>query len=162
MSKSLLRTNEEIAEIYERHKLTVFRVCFAYMRNQTDTEDAVADTFHKLIKSEKVLESVEHEKAWLIKTATNICKNSLSHWWRKREDPDTLENVKGSDGVHNDVLNAVLALPDKLKAAVYLHYYEGYTTAEIARILKKPQNTVLYHLSEARKLLKTVLGGDFT
>lgn len=32
MSKSLLRTDKEIAEIYKRHSKTVYRVCFAYMK----------------------------------------------------------------------------------------------------------------------------------
>ncbi|MDR1060957.1 MAG: RNA polymerase sigma factor, partial [Clostridiales bacterium] len=45
MAKSLLRTDREIAELYERHKKTVYRVCFAYMKNAADTEDAVQDAF---------------------------------------------------------------------------------------------------------------------
>ena len=72
MSKSLLRTDKEIAEIYKRHSKTVYRVCFAYMKNPADTEDAVQDTFFQLIKSGPAFESEEHEKAWLIRTATNI------------------------------------------------------------------------------------------
>lgn len=83
MSKSLLRTDKEIAEIYKRHSKTVYRVCFAYMKNPADTEDAVQDTFFQLIKSGPAFESEEHEKAWLIRTATNICKNVLRHWWRR-------------------------------------------------------------------------------
>lgn len=85
MSKSLLRTDKEIAEIYKRHSKTVYRVCFAYMKNPADTEDAVQDTFFQLIKSGPAFESEEHEKAWLIRTATNICKNVLRHWWRRHE-----------------------------------------------------------------------------
>ena len=38
MSKSLLRTDKEIAEIYKRHSKTVYRVCFAYMKSPADTE----------------------------------------------------------------------------------------------------------------------------
>ena len=45
MSKSLLRTDKEIAEIYERHRMTVYRVCFAYLKHPMDTEDAVQETF---------------------------------------------------------------------------------------------------------------------
>ena len=36
MTKSLLRTDKEITEIYERHMKTVCRVCFAYMKNKLD------------------------------------------------------------------------------------------------------------------------------
>ena len=84
MSNSLLRTDKEIAEIYTRHSKTVYRVCFAYMKNPADTEDAVQDTFFQLIKSGPAFESEEHEKAWLIRTASNICKDVLRHWIRCR------------------------------------------------------------------------------
>lgn len=52
-------------------------------------------------------------------------------------------------------------LPDKYKAVVYLYYYEGYTSVEIAGILKKPQSTVRYYLHDARAILKKRLGDDF-
>ena len=55
---------------------------------------------------------------------------------------------------------AILALPDKYKAAVYLHYYEGYTVREIASMLRQSPNTIKTWLSRARKALRQELGGD--
>jgi RNA polymerase sigma-70 factor (ECF subfamily) len=49
MAKSLLRSDEEITEIYNRHVKTVYRVCFSYMKNSFDTENAVQDTFLKMM-----------------------------------------------------------------------------------------------------------------
>ena len=46
MSKSLLHTDKEIADIYRRQMRTVYRVCFAYMKNPADTEDAVQEAFY--------------------------------------------------------------------------------------------------------------------
>lgn len=162
MEKSLLRTDKEIVEIYERNKLTVYRVCFAYMKNTTDTEDAIQDTFCQLIKTGKIFESEDHEKAWLIRTATNICKNSLRHWWRKRENLNDYENYQGSGTVEiDDTLEAVMSLPDKYKTVVYLYYYEGYTSVEISQFLSKPQSTIRNYLHEARNVLRKKLGGDF-
>ena len=162
MSNSLLRTDEEIAELYERHKKTVYRVCFAYMKNSADTEDAVQETFFKLIKAGPAFESAEHEKAWLIRTAANVCKNTLRHWWRKRENIDDLRDVLRSEEIETDsVIQTVLELPDRYKTAVYLYYYEGYTGAEIAKILKKPQSTIRNYLHEARVMLRERLGDDF-
>ncbi|MBO5987690.1 MAG: RNA polymerase sigma factor, partial [Lachnospiraceae bacterium] len=63
-----MRTEEEITEIYERHMKTVYRVCFAYMKNAAETEDAVQETFFRLIRKDPRFESAEHEKAWLIRT----------------------------------------------------------------------------------------------
>lgn len=70
-------SSENIREIYERHFVTVYRVCFMYLRNVHDTEDAVHNTFMKLIEKQKCFESTEHEKAWLIRVSQNVCKNML-------------------------------------------------------------------------------------
>jgi RNA polymerase sigma-70 factor (ECF subfamily) len=156
--------NTELAEMYKRHVKTVYRVCFTYMKNETDTEDAVADTFVKMLASRKQFDNAEHEKAWLIRAAINVCKDNLKHWWRKRESlSDHSEALGAADGggkaeILETVLETVLALPEKYKSVVYLYYYEGYNSAEIAAFLKKPQSTVRNHLHEARKQLKERLG----
>jgi len=156
--KSLLRTNSEIAEIYERHIQTVYRVCFTYMKNVADTEEAASDTFIKLLKSSPSFESSEHEKAWLIRTAINVCKDTLKHWWRRREEISD-DAIKGDYSFEiSEVAHAVLALPKKYKAVVYLHYYEGYKGEEIAKMLGKPHSTIRNHLREARLMLKERLG----
>jgi len=162
MAKSLLRTDREITEIYERNKKTIYRVCFAYMKNTADTEDAVQDTFFRMIKTGTAFESEEHEKAWLIRTATNVCKNALRNWWRKRKNLDDYENLRGNGNIENDdVFSVVMGLPDKYKTVVYLYYYEGYNSVEISKILDKPQSTIRNHLHEARCVLREKLGGDF-
>jgi RNA polymerase sigma-70 factor (ECF subfamily) len=162
VAKSLLRTDREITELYERHVKTVYRVCFAYMKNPADAEDCVSDTFVKLIKSGAAFESAEHEKAWLIRTASNACKDALRHRWRRHENLDDYEHLQGGENVgYDETFGAVADLPDRYKTVVYLCYYEGYSCVEIARMLGKPQSTVRSWLSEARKLLREKLGGDF-
>lgn len=162
MAKPLLRTDKEIAEIYQRHIKTVHRVCFAYMKNQADTEDAVQDTFYRLIESGPAFESGEHEKAWLIRTATNLCKNILRHWWRKNDNLADHENLQGNgDFEIDDTFIVVMGLPDKYKTVVYLYYYEGYSSVEISNLLRKPQSTIRNYLHEARNVLREKLGGDF-
>ena len=162
MSKSLLRTDKEIAEIYKRHSKTVYRVCFAYMKNPADTEDAVQDTFFQLIKSGPAFESEEHEKAWLIRTATNICKNVLRHWWRRHENIEDFYNLPSSENIEtDDIFQVVMELPEKYKTVVYLYYYEGYKIKEIAKILKQKQNTINSKLTRARKKLKEIMEVEY-
>lgn len=82
---SLLRTNKDIAQIYERNARTVYRVCFLYMKKHTqDLEDAVSQTFLKLLLYDKPFENAEHEKAWLIAAATNVCRNMISSAWKRK------------------------------------------------------------------------------
>jgi len=163
MAKSLPRTDREIAGIYGRHVRTVYRVCYPLMHNPADTEDAVSETFLRMIRSAPAFESGEHEKAWLIRTAVNVCKDVLKSR-RRREISlgDFTEVLKTEDGAETqDLLEAVCSLPERHRTAVHLYYYEGYSGAEIANILKRPRSTILNHLSEARAMLRKRLGGEF-
>lgn len=158
MKKSLLRTDEEITEIYNRNVNTVYKVCFAYMKTPADAEDAVQETFLRLMRSGPVFESREHEKAWLIRTASNFCKSALRSPRRTHADMDALETIRARDKTETDeVLDAVLRLPEKYKTVVFLYYYEGYSGVEISRMLRAPQSTVRTYLKNAKKLLKDAL-----
>lgn len=160
---SSLRTDEEIEEIYNRHVDTVYRVCFSHMKNKADTEDIVQETFLKLISGNWQFESESHEKAWLIVTACNACKDALKHWRRKVENIDDYYPLLESAAPYeeNDMLSAVLALPVKYKEVVYLYYYEGYHTSGIAKMLRCSDTAVRNRLSRARKFLKNkYIGGD--
>lgn len=153
---SSLLNNEEIIDIYNRHVDTIYRVCFIYMKNKSDTEDMVQTTFIKLIKSNKKFESSEHEKAWLIRTATNTCKNNVKHWFRKNINIDYIDEI--SENIKDDTtISLILSLPDKYKSVIYMYYYEGFSTKEIANILNMKETTVRSNLSRGRALLKNVI-----
>ena len=55
------------------------------------------------------------------------------------------------------LIDAVRTLPENYRNAVYLHYYEGYTAAEVGRMMGAPTNTVLSWLRRARAQLHTML-----
>ena len=159
---ALQRTSKEIAEIYNRQVDTVYRICFSFMKNTHDTEDLVQETFLRLLSSDVIFQSLEHEKAWLIVTASNLCKDTLKKWWRKTEDiTDPSLGLQQPPFEINGVLEAILELPKDQKTVVYMYYYEGYSTADISRYLGCPHATVRSRLSRARKTLKLQLGGDF-
>ena len=150
----------DIAAVYERHVDTVYRVCYAYFGNAADTEDAVQESFLKLMRSAPDFHDEEHEKRWLIRVATNHCKDVLRQAHRKSVPLEKTTEPADSGQVFDATLDAVLRLDTKYKDAVFLHYYEGYSTDEIATILERPASTVRSHLSEARAILKKELGGD--
>ena len=158
---TLQRTGKEITQIYNRHVDTVYRVCYSFMKNKTDTEDMVQETFLRLLSSGKQFDNERHEKAWLIVTAANLCKDNLKKWWRRVEPLDDYSGLLAApDGPDLSVKEAILKLPPKYKTVVYLYYYEDYSTAEIAGILGCPQSTVRSHLLRARKQLQALLGGN--
>jgi RNA polymerase sigma-70 factor (ECF subfamily) len=154
---------DKINEIYERQVDMVYRVCLSYAKNKADTEDCVSETFMKLINSNPDFTDTEHEKAWLIRTAANVCKNHLKHWSRKNVNIDDYKDTIPHYGdiqesvEESELLQAVRNLPDRLKTAVYLYYYEGRNSIEIARILDKPDSTIRGYLMQAKQLLKEKL-----
>ncbi|MDR1265807.1 MAG: RNA polymerase sigma factor [Propionibacteriaceae bacterium] len=149
----------DVAAVYRRRVGSVYRLCFAYLRCRADAEDAVQETFVRLIRSAPIFQSAAHEEGWLIRTAINICKDALKRALRRHETA-AVDPVQTEPEV-DATLGAVLALPDKHKAVVYLYYYEGYATGEIAALLEERPSTVRNRLADARALLRRNLGGGF-
>jgi len=153
-------TNDQIEDIYVRHFTIVYRVCYAYMKTAHEAEDAAANVFAKLFDKHITFENEKHERAWLLRTAINQCRDALKHWWRKTSNIEDHQNLEAAPPEDNHVLEVVLSLPGRHKDVILLYYYGGYSTAEIAEMLKKPHSTIRYHMSEARKLLKDYLDDE--
>lgn len=161
-------TNKEEAleELYNQHIDSVYRVCFSYLKNKADTEDAVQDTFLRAIQHIDEFTSQSHARAWLIVTSSNICKNILKSWIRKQrselndwEEIDIIEHPSSKE--ESQVLSVLLNLPDKYKTPLYLFYYEEYSCQEIAQAMQKKESTVRSLLRRGRLIMKKRLGGDF-
>lgn len=148
----------EFSQVYELYADDIYRLCFSFMQNHMDAEDAVQETFLKYYDCEKSFDSKEHLKAWLIVTASNHCKNILKQWWRKRQHLEDYQDIVGRESqMVDEMMELVMKLPEKYKTAVYLYYYEGYDSREIAKLLHKPDSTIRTYLQKAKKLLKKQL-----
>jgi len=148
-----------ITRIFEEHADTVYRVCFTYFKgNSMDAEDAVQTVFLNLLRCGKTFENAQHEKAWLIVTASNVCKNML-----KRKDRTTeplLERHLCEEDAVDDTFGMILALPQKYKLTIYLYYYEGYSAKEIGGMLGKKTSTIWKYLKVGRDMLKEQLAEE--
>ena len=148
-------------EIYERNVDTVYRICYSYLKNKSDAEDIVQETFIRLLRKEIKFENYNHEKAWLIVTASNLCKNSLKSWKSKVDNIEdyNLTNQNEENNI-DETLHIVLNLPNKYKTTIYLYYYEGYSSIEIAKITGKKESTVRSQLKRGREILKVKIGAE--
>ena len=158
-----MRSEQEANRAVEMYADTVQRLCMVHLKNYSDTEDIFQTVFLKYILSSVVFENSEHEKAWFIRVTINACKDFLKNFFHSHTVSidtlaDQLTTLKPDDG---EVLTAVLSLPAKYKDVVYLHYYEGYSAAEIGNILGKNVNTIYTLLTRSKGLLKEKLGGDW-
>ena len=156
-----MRSEEEANRAVDLYGDTVRRICMIHLKNKADTEDIFQNVFLKYVLRTAPFDSPEHEKAWIIRVTANACKDLLRSFFRSRTVSfDVLiETPREMPEDHSDILEAVLALPEKYKDPIYLHYYEGYTAEEIGRILGKNTNTVYTLLTRARQMLKTSLEG---
>ena len=158
-----MRSEHEVNLAIEKYADMVKRFCFLHLKNEYDTEDIFQNVFIKYLLNDGEFESAEHEKAWFARVTINLCKDFLKSAFRKHtvsidclseNTPEVQEEEK------REILSAVLSLPAKYKNAVYLHYFEGYTAAEIGKIIGKKENSVYTLLARAREKLRKILGGD--
>ena len=134
-----------------------------YLKNYHDSEDIFQTVFLKYVLSSVSFENDEHEKAWFIRVTINACKDLLKSFFRRRTVPlvEAAERPTQPPSDYSDVWEAVFALPQKYRDVVYLHYFEGYTTPEISRILGKNVNTVYTLLTRSKQMLRERLGGGY-
>ncbi len=148
-----------LEELVTRYETTLFRAALAILGDAPEAEDAVQDAFLRYLEKRPELRDRDHEKAWLLKVTANGCKSRLRA--RKRHPAEELLDIyPAKDPESRELVEAILALPANQRAAVHLHYYEGYTTEEIARILGQRPGTVRSHLFRAREALRRYLSEE--
>lgn len=158
-----MRTQQEILELYEKYYEMVWRICLVRFGNSHDAYDAAQETFVRLMNYGKSFHNEEHEKAWLIRTAVNYCKDVLKSSRRKNEicfeSGEPIEAEAIAEG-YTDVYEAMMDLPEQYRVVLYLYYYEGYSLKEIAAMLKTNASTLRSRFAKAKELMKGYLQDD--
>ena len=161
-------TAEEFTQIYNEYADMVYRVGLFILGQREDAEDIVQQTFVKLYQHRTVFSAENQRKAWLIKTAKNAAYDLLKCAENKKRIWEDETEVADSQVQHAYPEPEAVILGDDMllqgletgyRLPLYLFYYEGYNTKEIADILKISEMTVRTRLSRGRKKLKKILGG---
>lgn len=147
----------DITQVYNDNKNSVYRLALTYLHSQAEAEDVCHDVFIKLIEH-KVSVFPGKERAWLLTVTANECKNRLKFWSRHKSE-ELSADIPVEDTQSPDILETVMSLSVKERTVIYLYYYEGYATEEIAGILKITASAVRSRMERARKHLKTKLEG---
>ena len=156
-------TEQQLCAAMNTHGNTVFRLALCRLQSIPDAEDVYQDVFLRLYQQTWAAEADgQHMKAWLIRTTINRCADMQR--FRIRRDVISLENAGevtvDEQQFESELWMAVNQLPAKFRVVVHLHYAEGYSTNEIAGILRIPAVTVRTRLRRARMKLKELLGGN--
>ena len=146
--------------LVETYSDLILRLSYTYLKSTQDGEDICQTVLLKLLTGAEAFESPEHERAWVIRTTVNACKDELRSFRRKVIPLEAAAETAAPEPPRSEVLDAVMALPVKYREAIYLFYYEGYSIDEIAALTGRSGAAVSAHLSRGRKKLKTMLEGE--
>lgn len=153
-------TEYQLRNAMENYGNTVYRLALCRLQHTADAEDVYQDVFLRLLQQETADWDGERTKAWLIRTTLNRCADL--HRLRLRRPVVPLSEVAATSEQTDEaqaLWEAVARLPNKLRLPIHLHYGEGYSTEEIAALLRVPAATVRTRLHRARAKLKELLGG---
>ena len=150
-------TDETISRIVKQYSSMLLRIACTRLDSAADAEDAVQEVFLKLLDSRPVFRDAGHEKAWLIRTTLHRASDIRRKAERKNIPLDELIQTATPKDEGAVLLAAVRALPEKYSAVIHLHYYEGYSIQEIAKLLGLPAGTVGVRLARGRERLRQML-----
>ena len=150
MQTSEAWSQEQFAALYRRHIKLVYQICLLMLKNVPDAG-----------RLSIAFRDPEHEKAWLIVTARNECRDQLKHWWRRgRTEPEELDRLTWQPPEDSGVWEQVAALPPRERLMLYLFYYQGYSTKEVAEFLGEKPSTLRAQMTRARHTLKLRLEAE--
>ncbi len=160
----LSRDNKkDLAAAYDRYADMLFRLALSHTQSREDAEDAVQDVFTKYIATSPKFSDPEHERAWLIRVTVNRCHDLVRRGKiRTHESLDDILEVPGEEDTASGVLKTLRELPENYRAAITLHYLEGFSVEEISKMLGISLSGAKMRLSRGRELLKNMLTDEET
>ncbi len=132
------------------------------VKNPADAEDIAQDVFLKLYTYSGTFNDDEHVRAWLIRCAMNSSLNYIKSYRYKNSVPlDELPEIPDSTAnADSGLKDGMMSLAPKFRAALYLHYYEGYTAKETAALLGISTAAVKWRLKRGRDKLREFLNDE--
>jgi RNA polymerase sigma-70 factor (ECF subfamily) len=135
---------------------SLYRVARSYLCSEHDCLDAVSEA---ILKAWQKLPSLRNEacfKGWLTRILVRECINIQRQ--QKRVTPvETVTVYDPPQDADLELMQALDALPQRLRTPTVLYYMEGYRVADIARILHSKKGTISSQLYQARALLRDAL-----
>jgi RNA polymerase sigma-70 factor (ECF subfamily) len=158
---------EAFDRLVERYQRDVYRLCYRYLNNHEDANDAAQEVFLRAYRAIERFRGDSAFSTWLYRIAVNTCLNFRAARRPLGEElPDTIADPRPGaqwtvekDERSRRVREAVSRLPEKQRATVILKVYHDLTHEEVAVILGATVGTVKANLFHALGNLKKALGG---
>ena len=137
---------------------TLYRVSATILHQPCDREDAIQECIYRALKKRESLRDDRYMQSWVIRILINECYSihRRAKWEHPSEKLPEPPPVPGPDA-DPEVFQALFSLEEKMRLPVVLHYVEGYSVEEVARIMRIPAGTVKSRLARSRERLKKEL-----
>ena len=159
-----------LAELVDQYAGALYRVAFSVLRNPADAEDAVQETYLRVLRHRDTLNEVRDYRVWLVRIVWNIVLDRKRRAKTRPETDDVAElaRVLPSNGLsaeqvaaaaqhHAHVLGCVNQLPAKEREVLQLSAFEELSSVEIASVLGITESSVRSRLFRARNLMAGLL-----
>lgn len=140
----------------------LYRISWSILSNNEDCADAVQEALTRAWQKRGTLKSMDSFKPWLTRILTNVCNDMLRKRQNRKHVP--IEDVPVAyepDMTPQPFEEALQLLSPEHRTVTLLHYLEGYSIKEIARMLAIPSGTVKSRLMYARQRLKSLLSEEW-
>ena len=151
-------TSDEFAERIEAMMGALYRMCCTLVPNAQDREDAVQECLLKAYSKLGSLREERYFQTWVMRILINECHAITSKY--KRIAPVANVPESAAPGSPSSLQGTLRRLPERERLPIVLHYIQGYSTADVARILKLTQGTVKSRMRRARELLRDYLSEE--
>ena len=157
--------------IVERHRRSVYQVCYRFVNNHEDASDLAQDAFVRAWKGLKNFKGEAALSTWLYRIAVNVCLNRVSARTLRSEPIEStaeFEDIR-IEGAQQALLReeravavrkAISNLPDKQRATLILRTYHDMSHQQIADVLGSSVGAVKANFFHALNNLKKILGTE--
>ncbi|MBQ6060862.1 MAG: RNA polymerase sigma factor [Clostridia bacterium] len=136
----------------------LYRIACALLRSEADRQDAMQETALKAWKNRASLREEQYFRTWISRIMVNECHNL--HRKNSRYVPmEELPDQPTPDSGEQETRLMLESLPEKQRVPLVLHYLEGFSLEEIARVQHISLALVKYRMHQARKALRVEWNG---
>lgn len=138
-------TKERLEQIFRDYYQLIYRVAFSQVKNHADAEDITQEVFLKIIRHDMRYQSMEHERAWIVRVTINLCRDLLKSKWHKTSVSmeEVSEAQRGScenfTEIQDDMMWAVLQLPENTETACICFIMKIIRLKKLHRVWKCPK-----------------------
>lgn len=147
------KSEKEIRHVIDAYGNQLYRMAYVLLGNPHDVQDVLQEVMIRYMEKAPLFRDCEHERAWLIKVTSNLCRDYLRFCRRHTYvNLELLENVYPAPETR-EVLAEIISLPLKWKSVFLLHYVEGYKISEIAQLTGLTESAVKKRLQRGKEAL---------